>query len=161
MDPLPHDAVPPGSVVVFYDGVCGFCDRALRFVARRDRGDSFRFAPLQSAFAREVLLAHDVDPSALDTMYTLVDYGLSGERVYARASAVLRALSELGGLWRALSVLGLLPPPILDWAYDRFASRRYSIFGKFDECPIPAASLRKKFVDLPDTAKRNNDARSS
>ena len=31
---------------VFYDGSCGLCHRAVRFVLAEDREDSFRFAPL-------------------------------------------------------------------------------------------------------------------
>ena len=33
--------------VILYDGVCGFCDRTVRFVLQRDPDARFRFAPLQ------------------------------------------------------------------------------------------------------------------
>ena len=147
MDPMPRDAITPGSVIVFYDGVCGFCNGAVRFVAERDRDDRFRFAPLQGALAHELLLAHDVNPAALDTIHVLVDYGLPDERVYSRADGIARVFRELGGLWTVLSVIGLLPEPILNRLYHAFAERRYRMFGKLEQCPIPAADIRRKFVE--------------
>ena len=151
MDPMPRDAITPGSVIVFYDGVCGFCDWAVRFIAPRDTEDRFRFAPLQSSLAAELLLAHDVDPGELDTMLVLVDYGLPAERVFSRAGAVLRVFEELGGFWALLGVFHVLPKVLLDWGYENFAKRRYAIFGKSDHCPLPAPSLRRKFVDAGQT----------
>lgn len=145
---MPRDAITPGSVIVFYDGVCGFCNRTVRFIAQRDRRDRFRFAPLQSPFAQELLLlGHDANPGDLDTMYVLVDYGLPSERVYSRAQGVLRVFLELGGLWNLFRILTVLPDAVLDWAYALLAKHRYRIFGRHDQCPIPPPETRCKFVD--------------
>ncbi len=152
MDPMPRDAITPGSVIVFYDGVCGFCNATVRFVARRDKRDRFRFAPLQGDFASELLLAHDDNPGELDTMLVLVEYGLSGERVYSRARGILRVLEELGGAWAVVALLRVLPDFLLDWGYRSLAANRYRLFGKLDQCPIPPASLRRKFVNDLDSA---------
>ncbi len=137
----------PGSVIVFYDGVCGFCNKAIRFVAQRDRLDRFRFTPLQGDFATEILLPHDVNPNNLDTMYVLVDYGLPDERVYSRARGVVRLFQELGSLWAALGLLRLLPDSLLDFGYGALARNRYRLFGKHEQCPMPTAKLRRKFVE--------------
>lgn len=146
---MPRDAVPPGSVVVFYDGVCGFCNGAVRFLARRDRGDRFRFAPLQGDFAREVLLGHDIEPNCLDTMYLLVDYGLPSERAFARAGAALGALRELGGVWAVLAAVAwLFPESLLNGAYRVVAGNRYRLFGRHEQCPLPSPQMRRKFVDI-------------
>ena len=43
-----HLASAPALEVIFYDGHCGFCHRAVRWVLKRDpAGTRFRFAPLQ------------------------------------------------------------------------------------------------------------------
>lgn len=146
-EPLPRDAIAPGSVIVFYDGVCGFCNGTVRFLAERDRADRFRFAPLQGALARELLLAHDASPSSLDTMYTLVDYGLPTERVFSRARGILRVTRELGGIWSLVALFGVLPDAVLDAGYGLLARNRYRIWGRYDECPLPPPELRRKFVD--------------
>ena len=147
VETMPRDAITPGSVIVFYDGVCGFCNGTVRFVARRDRRDRFSFAPLQGPLAKELLLGHEANPAELDTMYVLVDYGLPGERVYARAQGILRVLRELGGLWSLVGLARVLPNPILDWAYQKLVENRYRIFGRHDQCPLPPPELRRKFVD--------------
>jgi predicted DCC family thiol-disulfide oxidoreductase YuxK len=46
-----------------------------------------------------------------------------------------------------LYVLTLVPLPVRDWFYDYFARHRYGWFGRTEECQIPAASLRSKFLD--------------
>ncbi len=140
--------IPAGSVIVFYDGVCGFCNRTTQFVGRHDTENHFRFAPLQGGLAAELLLAHDVDPSGLDTVYVLTSYGLPDETVYTRAHGILRILTELGGLWRLFAIFSFIPKAILDPFYLAFAKRRYDFFGRYDECPIPDPSLRAKFVDV-------------
>ena len=89
-----------GASIVLYDGVCGLCNGAIRFVWRRDPAGRFRFASLQSRFAREVLSRHQRDPRDLDTMYVIVDYDEPAERLLEKAAAVLYVLRELGGIWR-------------------------------------------------------------
>ena len=44
--------------VLLYDGLCGFCDRAVRFVLRFDTQGVMRFAPLQGEFAALVIGRH-------------------------------------------------------------------------------------------------------
>jgi len=41
--------------VVFYDGVCGLCDRSVQFLLARDRERVLHFAPLQGPTAAAVL----------------------------------------------------------------------------------------------------------
>ena len=41
--------------VVFFDGVCGLCNRFVDFVLSRDRRAAIRFAPLQGETARRVV----------------------------------------------------------------------------------------------------------
>ena len=40
--------------VVFFDGVCGLCNRAVDFILAEDDGALFRFAPTQSERARSL-----------------------------------------------------------------------------------------------------------
>ena len=59
--------------ILLYDGVCGLCNRFVQFILRRDRDAVFRFAALQSAFAATILARHGANPSALDTVYVVVN----------------------------------------------------------------------------------------
>ena len=134
-------------MIVFYDGLCGFCDRTVQFILRHDRHDRFRFAALQSELAKEKLPRHGKNPDDLNTLYLMVDEGTDRERVFQKSDAAIRIGQALGG-WTKLwaSLLKALPRPIRDWGYDRFAKSRYRIFGKLDACRIPAAEDRAKFI---------------
>ena len=55
--------------IILYDGVCGLCNRLVKFVLKRDQEDRFRFAKLQSNFARELLQQHHCDPNDIDTFF--------------------------------------------------------------------------------------------
>ena len=134
---------PAGRHVVFFDGVCGLCDRSVRFLLRRDRRDRFRFAPLQGETAHRVLppLGGQVDD--LDTMYVLTSEG----RLLRRSRAILFAATELGGAWRLVGVLRIIPTPLLDLVYRFVARVRYRVFGRFDTCSIPTPEERTRFLD--------------
>ena len=53
----------------------------------------------------------------------------------------------LGGPWKLLKVARIMPAPLRDWLYDRFAGIRYRVFGRYDSCPLPPAEVRARFLD--------------
>lgn len=137
-----------GKTIVFYDGVCGLCNRSVQFLLRYDKHDRFRFAPLQSEFAATLLNKHGINAADLDSVSVIVNYGLLAEKAFTRSDAVLRAAWELGGVWRVGEVGRLIPRMVRDWLYDRVARNRYRTFGKYDTCPMPRPEERGKFVEF-------------
>lgn len=137
-----------GRHVILYDGVCGLCNGLIRSVLARDARGAFRFASLQSPFAREFLTRHNRDPSDLDTLYLIAHYATERQAIHTRSRAVLLILRELGGPWRAAGILGCLPAFVLDRAYDLVARTRYRIFGRYDACPLPRPEWRDRFIDV-------------
>jgi predicted DCC family thiol-disulfide oxidoreductase YuxK len=142
--------------VLLYDGVCGLCNGAVRFILRRDVDGAFRFASLQSSLAHRILARHRADPSDLDTAYVVLNFQQdraeatrSDETLLARSDAVLFVMLHLGGLWRIAGwALRLLPHAVRDWAYGMVARRRYRIFGRYDTCRLPDAATRARFLDV-------------
>jgi len=132
--------------VLFYDGVCGMCDRAVQFVLRHDRAARFRFASLQSDFARAVLARHGCQAGALDTMYLLLGAGTADERLLSRSDAILAILGDLGGPWSVPALARVLPRSWRDRAYDVIARNRYRWFGRYDQCALPPAKARERFI---------------
>lgn len=139
--------------LVLYDGVCGLCNRSVRFLLDRDRHDRFRYAALQRPLAAQVLAKYGYDPSDLDTFYAVVDYQTPRERVLRRGRAALFVLRRIGGAWGAAAVVaGILPTFALDVGYRFIAKRRYRWFGKLDACPLPRPGDAAKFLDGSATA---------
>lgn len=134
----------PGVVErVFYDGECGLCQRAVRFLLAEDpHGSAFRFAPLQGPTAtREI--ASDVRAALPDSIVVLT----SDRRVLVRSSAVVHVLERLGGLWRVLgTILALVPRPLRDLGYDAIARIRKRIFAAPKAlCPIGPKHVTQRF----------------
>jgi len=127
--------------IVLFDGVCNFCNRSVNFVIKRDKRRYFRFAPLQTAKGGEIARRHGIDPEQLDT-FVLVENG----RAYRKSGGALRVARRLGGLYALAYGLIAVPPFVRDWFYDWFARRRYSWFGKKDECMVPTSEVRERFL---------------
>jgi len=139
---------PAPTTVVFYDGVCGLCNRMNQFLLRRDQQARLRFAALQGPLAGQVLARYGLNAADLDTIYVVADWGAPSERVLARSTAVRYALSQLGGPWRAWArIAGLVPRPLADIMYRTVARNRYRVFGRADRCPIPPPEWRERFLD--------------
>ena len=130
--------------IVFYDGGCGLCHRAVRFALREDRdGTRFRFAPLDSDAFRAAV------PEALratlpDSIVLRDDDGT----LHVRSDAVLTMCKRLGGRWGVLATIAeVLPRRLLDAAYDAVARIRLRLFRPPDAaCPMLPPHLRDRFL---------------
>ena len=127
--------------VVLFDGVCNFCNRSVNWIIRRDRRGYFRFAPLQSDGGARLQVEYGLDPTALDTLVLI-----EGGQVYTKSTAGLRIVRRLRPPWPALYALIAVSRPARDLLYDWFARRRYRWFGKRDECMVPTAEVRERFL---------------
>jgi len=139
-------AQAPAHTLVLYDGVCGLCNRLVAFLLRHDRRDEFRFAPLQSDTAQALLPRHGLHPNDLDTVVVLMDYGQPTERALTRSLAALAVTRRLGGVWNIFAVANIAPLPLREALYKFVARRRYRIFGRYDQCPLPRLEDRQKFL---------------
>jgi predicted DCC family thiol-disulfide oxidoreductase YuxK len=128
---------------LFYDGHCGLCHRAVKFVLKHDRsGQAFRFAPLQGPTFEARVPAERRD-GLPDSIVVLTRDG----RLLVRSKAFLHILRRLGGAWAGLaSLFGVIPRSLLDRVYDVVARVRYRVFGQRDEvCPVVPKELQARF----------------
>ncbi len=133
--------------MLLYDGVCGVCNSAVRTILRFDPHGTLRFAPLDSDFSRAVFERHPAVAGA-DSVVFVDEPDQPGERVAVRSAAALRVVDYLGGPWKLLKAARVIPAPVRDWLYDRFADVRYRVFGKYDTCPVPPPEVRARFLDV-------------
>lgn len=129
--------------VLLIDGVCNLCNGIVHFVIDRDPESKFKFAPLQSEFARVQLaaLGRSGAGDALDTV-VLIEDGV----YYDKSSAAVRVARELEGPVRFVAWARVLPRAIRDALYDFVAKRRYRWFGKTEQCRVPTPELRARFL---------------
>ena len=140
-----HEDVPAqaaGHPVIFFDGLCGFCDGSVQFVLKRDRARHFRYSPLQSDFAGRVLGPHGIQPDDLHSIVVL-----DGADVARESAAVVKILSRLGMPWRVLgAIFAIVPRPLRDAAYRLVARNRYRLAGRKSACRIPSTDERALFI---------------
>lgn len=128
--------------IILFDGVCNLCNGSVQFIIKRDPTAKFRFASLQSNYAKALLK----------------DLGMSGEHLYSiilvkntmthdRSDALLEITRELNGAWPILYVFRFLPKVLRDRLYEFVAANRYKWFGRKDSCMIPTADLRERFLE--------------
>lgn len=135
-----------GKSIVLYDGICGLCNRFVRFVIRHDHSGRFYFAPLESPFAQEILARHGLGGSSLDTVVLVIAAGTRQETLLFRSDAATAICGQLGGFWSALAQsTSWLPQALRDVGYRLVARYRYRIFGRFETCPLPEPEWQKRF----------------
>jgi predicted DCC family thiol-disulfide oxidoreductase YuxK len=124
----------------------------LQFLLKHDRDEVFCFAALQSDAGKMMVARAGGDPDELNSFYVVADFRTPGARVFTRGDAAVFVASRLGWPWKALSIAKWLPKGLRNRAYDLIARSRYRIFGRFEQCLLPAPDDRRRFVDsLEDT----------
>jgi predicted DCC family thiol-disulfide oxidoreductase YuxK len=126
--------------IIFFDGVCGMCNRFVDLIVRVDRKGIFRLAPLQGRTARELLPPLDDEPERWSMLY-LDEAGL-----HDQSDASLEVYRRLGGPWRLPALLRFVPRAIRNPMYRVIARNRYRWFGRREACRIPTEQERARFL---------------
>lgn len=134
----------PGPVA-FFDGECNVCDWSVRFLLRRDRAGTLRFASLQGETAAALQAERPDFPRDVDT-FVLAEPTPDGLVLRTRTTGIVRALQLTGGRPILTAVLRAVPRPLRDLAYRVFVPLRLRIFGSKDECSIPSAADRARVL---------------
>lgn len=116
--------------LIFYDGECPLCNRAILFLLAVDKRRIFYFAPLGGVTAQEKLAHFRLERPDLDTLVLLQDYQTEKERVLIEGRGALRILWLLGGKYRLVGWLSFLPSLLFDLIYRLISRYRYRLFSK-------------------------------
>lgn len=147
----PTQALPPalraslgGRNLIVFDGECVFCSAFFRFMLKRDRKEIFHFATAQSPLGQALYAALNLPLTDFETNL-VITHG----QIHQRLDAFAAAMAELPQPWRSARHARHLPGLLKDAIYKPIARNRYRIFGRYDTCLIPDATLRSRFLDLP------------
>jgi len=129
--------------ILFFDGVCGLCNRVVDFVLREDRDQKFLFAPLQGETFKALVKDHP-EASAVDSAFVLC-YTAQGEQLLMRSDAMFYILGQLPQFRWIARIGHFIPLPIRDAVYRLIASTRYRVWGKRDSCRLPTPEEKQRF----------------
>ena len=115
--------------VIFYDGECPLCHRAVRFVLAADRKKQFYFAPLKGETAKKELSELRLENPDLDTLVLLQNYQSGDKKIEIEGRGALRILWLLGGKYALVGWLSFLPSVLFDAVYRLIARYRFHLFS--------------------------------
>jgi predicted DCC family thiol-disulfide oxidoreductase YuxK len=107
------------KTIVFYDGVCGLCQRSIAYLAKADKKRKLLFAPLNGKTYKSV---YGEIPSPLTSLKVY-----SNEQTFEKSSAVLYLCRLLGGWHIFFLLFYLIPRFVRDFCYDQIATHRKKI----------------------------------
>ena len=136
--------VPPftaSDMICVMDARCSLCARGASWIARNDRDHMFTIIPMQTDLGAALLTHYGMNP--IDpTSWLFLENG----RAYSSIGAVIRVGQRLGGIWKGLGVLRVIPTPILDMVYRVIARNRYKVFGSTDMCAMPDTNVQERLL---------------
>lgn len=125
--------------ILFFDGVCNFCNGTVNWIMSRNRAGNIKFSSLQGEAAKRIL-----PPPVLEDLSSLVYYRKGKCLVKSKAALyIFRDMAWYGFLGLPFF---LVPRFLRDAIYDWIARNRYRWFGKRDTCRIPSAEERHRFI---------------
>jgi predicted DCC family thiol-disulfide oxidoreductase YuxK len=124
------------TILVFFDGACGLCNGFVDFLVSRDKEGALRFASLQGQTAASYTNLPAVDSVIVD----------DGSRLLVRSDAAIAAVAQLGGVWRAVTLLRVIPRGLRDGLYDAVARNRHRWSGRRRACRVATEAERSWFL---------------
>lgn len=136
-------AFPDEGPISVMDATCGLCAKAASWIAHNDRAGDFKIVPLQSSLGEALSLHYGLDPTNPSTWLYL-----EAGTAYTSLDALTRVGSRLGGIWRVLTALRILPRPLQDALYSLIARNRYRLWGRADLCSLPDPEVQKRLLSF-------------
>jgi predicted DCC family thiol-disulfide oxidoreductase YuxK len=128
--------------IVFFDGVCNFCNYTVDFIWENNPKRSLYYTSLQSEFAQHFLKEHDLPLDNFDTIYFF-----ENNTIYKKSEALIHIGLHLTFFKRMLLSLGfIIPKSLLNFGYSFFSKHRYKVLGKKETCRIPTQEEVKYFL---------------
>ena len=127
--------------ILLFDGHCNLCNAGVQFIVKRNPAKTIRFASLQSRAGRALLGKYNIDQDYIDSLVFI-----EGGEIFVSSTAALRTLSYLSSWESQLKLLLVLPRPLRDFLYRFVARYRYKWFGRREQCMLPTAELKERFL---------------
>jgi len=132
--------------IILFDGVCNLCNSGVNFAIDHDEAAKFRFASLQSAVAKSLLLREGKDPLKSNDVVLVTK-----AKVYYSSDAVANIMTGLDSPWlRFIGRLGQLAPSFVRDIIYKFVSGNRFVLGENDSCRLDLdGDLTSRFVSDP------------
>lgn len=125
--------------ILLIDGDCVLCNNSVNYLLQREKEPKLSFATLKSETGKALIEYFEI-PENVDSMVLVKNYS-----VHIKSCAALRLTLYMKGLWPAMIVFVVIPPFLRNIVYDFIAKRRYSKYGKTNNCALVDQKFRNRF----------------
>ncbi len=122
--------------ILFIDSKCAICQKSTKLLYRLDKKGVLYFAPLDGQSAKTLEIRSNIDSVVLYKQ---------GE-IYIKSTAVIEAISLLGGIYRSIVLAYVIPLKLRDMVYDYVAKHRY-FFKKSTSCMLLTEDEKSRVLD--------------
>ncbi len=138
---MPEDS----QTIVIFDTNCVFCSGGVRFFLQHERTNTVQFASSRKAAGIRLAAEHGLSEDDLDLTFLVIQNG----KALTKTDASFALLKHLKAPWSYAGVLRIVPRVLRDALYDIVARNRLSWFGEQQDCFLPTADQRRRFLDEP------------
>lgn len=128
--------------ILLFDGECGFCNKSIQFLLKREKNKRLHFAPLQSEVG-QVLRNYFEIGAKTDSIILIKNHS-----AYIKSCAALRLTLYMKGLWPAMMVFVIIPPFLRNLVYDFIAKRRMKWYGRVENCALLTREDQGRFLNV-------------
>ena len=122
-----------------FDGICVLCSGGASWIMRHDSAARIVFTPAQGPLGQALYRHYGL---ALDDTYLFLADG----RAYGLSEGYFQVARVLGGAWRLVAVLRLIPRTLRDAVYRVVARNRYRWFGTAEHCALLTPEQRTRLL---------------
>lgn len=115
------------NYIVFFDGICRFCNASINLLINLDQEKKLKFTSLQSDWAQDFLFKKLKKKTDFQTILYY-----SNGTFYEKSEAIFQIFRDLNKFVVLTSILRLIPQRLCDFLYERLAKNRYFLFGKHE-----------------------------
>lgn len=133
--------LPRNCVLTVMDAQCSLCSKGASWIAKNDKKFIFRIIPLQSDLGASLMTHYGLDP--LDPVSWLY---LENGRAFTSMDAIIKVGYKLGGGWKLLLFLKIIPAPLRNTLYRFIAKNRYKFFSRTDLCSVANEDVLKRLL---------------
>ena len=127
--------------LIFFDGECPFCHRAVRHILEIDVHKRFVFAPLGGETAKDILVGPQAPLAKAGSIVLVENYDSTERTFWIRSRAVLRTYWLVGNGWGLLGIFSFFPSWFGDAIYRKFGEHRHQFKLK-----MPTAGPADRFL---------------
>ena len=131
------DRIP--KYILLYDGDCGFCNKSVAVVLKKEKHHDIHFSAIQSPYTAQLFERNGWPKPDLNTFYFI-----NGDEKFERSSAAFEVMKQLKAPTSWWRVFRFLPTRFNDACYNFVAKRRKKISKGF--CVLPSPVQRKRFL---------------